>query len=138
MASVNEVTLIGNLGADPELRHTSSGKAVAELRLATTSKFGDNETTEWHRVILWERNAEVAAEFLTKGSPVYIKGRLQTRSFDDKDGNKRYVTEIVGERMQLLGRRSETAGAEAQPETKPKKARKPSKPTAFEADDLPF
>lgn len=125
MASVNKVILVGNLGADPELRHTASGKAVTELRLATTSKFGDNETTEWHRVILWERRAEVAAEYLKKGSPVYIEGRIQTRSFDDKDGVKRYITEIVGEQMQLLGKREEAS--EAKEEVAPKSRRKSRK-----------
>lgn len=141
MASVNKVILVGNLGADPELRHTSSGKAVAELRIATTFKFGDEEKTEWHRVILWERRAEVAAEFLQKGSPVYIEGRIQTRSFDDKDGNKRYITEIVGEQMQLLGKRAETSGAEEaqpEPEKKTRRARKPTREEGSYAGDDSF
>jgi single-strand DNA-binding protein len=106
--SVNKVILIGNLGKDPELKHTSSGAAVAELALATSSKFKDKEgkwqeRTEWHRVVLWERLAEIASEYLKKGRSVYIEGRLQTRSWEDKQGQKRYTTEIVASDLVLLG-----------------------------------
>jgi len=144
MASVNKVILIGNLGADPEVRYTAAGKAVGDIRVATTFKSGDNETTEWHRVVLWEKLAEVASQFLHKGDPVYIEGRIATRSWDDKDGNKKYTTEVVAERMQLLGSRkaadaSETAPAEETP--KAKRGRKPKfvEPlSAVDGDDDPF
>src|SRR5512136_737819 len=121
MASVNKVILIGNLGADPELRYTPSGAAVANFNIATTERWKDKdgqpqERTEWHRIILWSRQAEIAKEYLRKGSSVYIEGRIQNRSYEDKDGIKRYVTEIIGQRMQLLGSRtgapSEGGGAE--------------------------
>lgn len=98
MSSINKVILVGNLGADPELRYTPGGKAVAEMRLATS--FAEN--TEWHRVIAWEKNAENAAKFVSKGSKLYVEGRLQTRNYDDKDGVKRYVTEVVAERVVFL------------------------------------
>jgi single-strand DNA-binding protein len=109
MASVNKAILIGNLGKDPEVRYTPSGSAVCNLNLATTRKWKDKasgewkEETEWHSVVLYERQAEVAGEYLKKGRPVYIEGRLKTRKWQDKDGNDRYTTEIVCESMQLLG-----------------------------------
>jgi single-strand DNA-binding protein len=106
--SVNKVILIGNLGKDPELKHTSGGTAVAELALATSSNFKDKEgkwqeRTEWHRIVLWERLAEVAEKYLKKGRSVYIEGRLQTRSWEDKQGQKRYTTEVVASELVLLG-----------------------------------
>lgn len=115
MASLNKVMLIGNLGKDPEVRYTTSGSAVASFSLATTEKFknksGDwEEKTEWHNITLWGRQAEVAGEYLAKGKTVYIEGRLQTRKWQDKDGRDRYTTEIVGERMQMLGGRGEGGG----------------------------
>ena len=118
MASVNKVILIGNLGRDPEVRYTASGSAVCNLRLATTRNWKSRdsgekvEETEWHSVVLYDRQAEVAGEYLKKGRPVYIEGRLKTRKWQDKDGNDRYTTEIVAETMQLLGSR-EGAGAPA-------------------------
>jgi len=139
MASVNKVILIGNLGADPELRYTPSGAAVANFNIATTEKWKDKdgqmqERTEWHRIILWSRQAEIAKEYLRKGSSVYIEGRIQNRSYDDKDGVKRYVTEIIGQRMQLLGGRSgassEGGGSEPPPP--------PPGNIDGEDDDLPF
>lgn len=112
MASVNKVILIGNLGKDPEVRYTADGKAVCNLGLATTrnwkGKDGDRqEETEWHRVVLFDRLAEIAGEYLKKGRPVYIEGRLRTRKWADKDGTEKYTTEIYGESMQLLGGRDE-------------------------------
>jgi single-strand DNA-binding protein len=109
MASLNKVLLIGNLGKDPEVRYTASGTAVASFSLATSEKFKNKdgeweERTEWHNVILWERLAEIAGEYLAKGKTVYIEGRLQTRKWQDKDGKDRYTTEIVGEKMQMLSR----------------------------------
>ncbi len=109
MASVNKVILIGNLGKDPELRYTPGGSAVVNFPIATNEKWKDKdgnpqERTEWHNIVLWGRLAEIANDYLRKGSPVYIEGRLQTRNWDDRDGNKRYTTEIVGIQMQMLGR----------------------------------
>src|SRR3954462_9435305 len=115
MASVNKVILIGNLGADPETRYLPSGDAVTNIRIATTDTWKDKsgekqEHTEWHRVAFFGKTAEIAGEYLKKGSPVYIEGRIRTRKWQDKDGQERYSTEIVADRMQLLGGRG--AGAE--------------------------
>ncbi len=106
--SVNKVILVGNVGKDPEVRHLDSGVAVANFPLATsesyTAKNGDRVTsTEWHNIVLWRKLAEVAEKYVTKGRQLYIEGRIQTRSFDDKEGNKRYITEVVGNVMQMLG-----------------------------------
>ena len=119
MASVNKVILIGNLGADPELRVTASGESICNLRLATTDKWKDKatgdarETTEWHRVVLYRRLAEIAGEYLKKGSPIYIEGRLRTRKWQDKDGAERFTTEIEAGELKMLG--SRPSGAEPQP-----------------------
>lgn len=113
MASLNKVMLIGNLGKDPEVRYTGSGQAVASFSLATSERFKNKqsgeweEKTEWHRVTLWGKQAEVAGEYLAKGKTVFIEGRLQTRKWTDRDGNEKYTTEIVGERMQMLGGKSD-------------------------------
>lgn len=115
MASVNKVILIGNLGADPDLRYTPSGAAVCNLSIATTDVRTDREGnrqefTEWHRVVVWNKQAENCAKYLTKGRPAYIEGRLQTRSWEDKNsGQKRYTTEIVADRVQFLGGRDSQA-----------------------------
>ncbi|MCG5053987.1 MAG: single-stranded DNA-binding protein [Myxococcales bacterium] len=109
MASVNKVILIGNLGADPELRYTPNGnRPVCSLRIATSEVFKDKagqkqEQTEWHRVTVWGDQAENCNKYLAKGRSVYVEGRLQTRSWDDKEGNKRYSTEVVAERVKFLG-----------------------------------
>jgi single-strand DNA-binding protein len=108
MGSVNKVILVGNLGRDAELRYTPGGAAVATLNLATTEVWNDKqnqrqEKTEWHRVILWGKQAETLQEYLTKGKQIYVEGRLQTRQWDDKEGNKRYTTEIKADRITLLG-----------------------------------
>jgi len=107
MGSVNKVILVGNLGRDAELRYTPGGAAVATLNMATTEIWNDKagqrqEKTEWHRVVLWGKTAESLAEYLTKGKQIYVEGRLQTRQWDDKDGNKRYTTEIRSDRVVLL------------------------------------
>lgn len=107
MASLNKVTLIGNLGADPDVRFTGSGQAVANLRLATTEKWKDGEKTEWHRVVVFGKQAETCKEYLTKGRQIYVEGRLQTRQWDDKDGNKRYTTETIAQRVLFLGKASD-------------------------------
>ena len=118
MASVNKVILIGNLGADPETRYLPSGDAVTNIRIATSEKWKDKsgeqqEHTEWHRVAFFGKTAEIAGEYLKKGSPVYVEGRIRTRKWQDKEGQERYSTEIVADRMQLLGARS--GGAEGMP-----------------------
>jgi len=107
MGSVNKVILVGNLGRDAELRYTPGGAAVATLNMATTEVWNDKggqrqEKTEWHRVVLWGKSAESLSEYLVKGKQIYVEGRLQTRQWDDKDGNKRYTTEIRGDRIVLL------------------------------------
>src|SRR5471030_592297 len=116
MGSVNKVILVGNLGRDAELRYTPGGAAVATLNMATTEVWNDKggqrqEKTEWHRIVLWGKTAESLNEYLTKGKQIYVEGRLQTRQWDDKDGNKRYTTEIRGDRVVLLGGGSGGGGA---------------------------
>ena len=116
MASVNKVILVGNLGADPEIRYAPSGSAICNMRLATTRNWKDKasgerrEETEWHRVVLYDRLAEIAGEYLKKGRSIYVEGRLQTRKWTDKDGNDRYTTEVVGNEMQMLGGREGGGG----------------------------
>ena len=119
MASVNKVILLGNLGRDPETRYTTGGDAVTNLNIATSEQWKDKsgekqERTEWHRVVLFGRQAEVAGEYLKKGRSVYIEGRLQTRKYTDKDGVEKYSTEIVADRMQLIGGARDSGGGEAE------------------------
>jgi single-strand DNA-binding protein len=115
---VNKVILVGNLGADPETRYTAGGSAVTNVRLATTDSWRDKqsgeqqERTEWHRVVFWGRLAEIAAEYLRKGSQIYVEGRIQTRKWQGQDGQDRWTTEIVGNEMQMLGSRG---GAQSPP-----------------------
>ncbi|MCO5107800.1 MAG: single-stranded DNA-binding protein [Burkholderiaceae bacterium] len=118
MASVNKVILIGNLGRDPETRYAPSGSAICNVRIATTRNWKDKATgekreeTEWHSVVFYDRLAEIAGEYLKKGRPVYVEGRLKTRKWQDKDGQDRYTTEIIAESMQLLGSRDGGGGGE--------------------------
>jgi single-strand DNA-binding protein len=105
---VNKAILVGNLGADPDMRYTPSGQGVCELRIATSETWNDKngqrqERTEWHRVVVWGKRAEVCSKYLSKGRQVYVEGRIQTRSYDDKEGNKRYITEIIATDVQFLG-----------------------------------
>jgi single-strand DNA-binding protein len=118
MAGVNKVILIGNLGADPEVKYTQQGNVpVANLRIATSDRWQDRSTgewqerTEWHRVVAWRHLAERAERFLQKGKQVYVEGRLETRKWQDRDGNDRYTTEIVARDLMILGRRDESEGA---------------------------
>lgn len=116
--SLNKTMLIGNLGADPDLRFTPAGTAVTTLRLATNESFTDREgkkqtRTEWHRVVVWGKQAETCAEYLTKGRQIYVEGRLQTRNWEDKDKVKRYSTEIIAARVQFLGAAPKTTHAAA-------------------------
>ena len=116
MASVNNVILVGNLGRDPEIRYSAEGNAWCNLSLATSFNWRDRQTgerreeTEWHRVVMFGRLAEIAGEYLRKGRPVYIEGRLRTRKWTGQDGVERYTTEIVAEQMQMLGGRGDSSG----------------------------
>ena len=137
MASVNRVILIGNLGRDPELRYTQSGQAVTNFSIATNEKWKDkdgqpHERTEWHRIIVWGKPAENCAQYLQKGRSVYIEGRLQTRDWEDREGNKRQTTEVVAQTVQFLGGRGE-----AGPRSSGGPAPEASSP-ASEGDDIPF
>ncbi len=139
MASVNKVILVGNLGRDPEVRFTPSGAAVANFTMATTERWTDpsgekKERTEWHRIVVWGKQAEIAGEYLKKGRQVYVEGSLQTREWTDREGNKRYTTEVRAQRIQMLGRPEErhpSAGAS------PTEMVAESEP-AVEGDDIPF
>ena len=144
MASVNKVILIGNLGRDPEMRYMPDGGAVASFSIACTENWKDKsgakqEKTEWVRISIFGKLAEIAGEYLKKGAPVYLEGRLQTREWTDKEGNKRQTTEVVADRMQMLGGRS-TAPDNEQPsvnEAKPNEQKAPAGFDDFE-DDIPF
>ena len=153
MSGINKVILIGNLGADPEIRYTPSGDAVATLRIATSETWKDKQTgermerTEWHRVILWRRLGEIAGEYLHKGSKVYIEGKLQTRQWTDQSGQDRYTTEIVGNEMQMLDSRGAGEGGTMQRtqgsgqndrSTSENQAQAPEPPPADFDDDIPF
>jgi single-strand DNA-binding protein len=148
MASVNKVILVGNLGADPEVRYMPSGDAITNIRLATTDSWKDKngekqERTEWHRVAFFGKLAEIAGEYLKKGSQVYVEGRIQTRKWQDKEGQDRYTTEIVADRMQMLGGRG-SGGMESMDSPARGSAAAPSGSSSggsgfddFE-DDIPF
>jgi single-strand DNA-binding protein len=117
---VNKVILVGHLGADPDMRYTPSGQGVCELRLATSESWNDKngqrqERTEWHRVVVWGKRAEICSKYLAKGRQVYIEGRIQTRNYDDKDGNKRYITEVIANDVQFLGGGAGRDGGSAAP-----------------------
>lgn len=126
--SVNKVILVGNLGKDPELRYTASGTAVANFSLATTERYKDREgqtqeKTEWHNIVVWRQLAEICGKYLQKGKQVYIEGRIQTRAYDDKDGNKRYITEIVADQMRMLGRAGDENSGGGTPRREPQQER---------------
>ena len=148
--SVNKVILVGNLGKDPEVKYTPQGTAVAKITVATSSSYKDKtsgewqETTEWHNVVLWQRLAEIAAEYLKKGRSVYIEGRLQTRSWEDKQGQKRYTTEIGASDLVLLGGgRGDEGGRGAARSDFDQSSHAdfdsaPSRATEITDDDIPF
>jgi single-strand DNA-binding protein len=145
MGSVNKVILVGNLGRDAELRYTPGGAAVATINMATTEVWNDKagqkqEKTEWHRVILWGKTAESLTEYLTKGKQIYVEGRLQTRQWDDKDGNKRYTTEIRSDRVVLLGGGGggRSSSAAERPESSGGHAAGPESSEPLTDDDIPF
>lgn len=142
MSGVNKVILVGRLGADPELRYTSNGNPVATLSLATSEKWKDKEgqpqeKTEWHRVVLWSKLAELAGQYLNKGRQVYIEGKLQTRKWEDKDGQTRYTTEIVGNQMQFLGAASDSTSSASSGTNLPPDLG-PAPDSAGTEDDIPF
>ena len=145
MASVNKVIIVGFLGKDPETRYAPSGDAVTNISVATTDKWKDKdsgeqrEATEWHRIVFFGRQAEVAAEYLKKGSPVYVEGSLQTKKWTDKEGVERYTTQIKAHNLQLLGRK-EGGGEDQRPDPsardKPVEERKAAKKPAGKFDDM--
>jgi single-strand DNA-binding protein len=138
MSGVNKVILIGNLGKDPEVRYLEGGTAVAKFSLATSESYKNKDgqrvdQTEWHNIVLWRGLAEVAEKFLKKGSTVYIEGKLRTRSWEDKDQNKKYTTEIIADTMTMLGRKPEGGNAEYSSTTE-----SPAMASEGPTDDLPF
>ena len=153
MASVNKVILVGNLGADPEVRYLPSGEAVANLRLATTDTWKDKdgnkqEATEWHRVSYFGRQAEVCGQYLKKGSQIYVEGSIRTRKWQNKEGQDQYTTEIRGDRMQMLGGRQgmggdaprDNSGGGARPAAAPQRQNSAPAGNSFNdfEDDIPF
>jgi single-strand DNA-binding protein len=142
MAGINKVIIVGRLGNDPEVRYTPSGAAVANFSVATSEEWKDKNTgekkerTEWHRIVAWNKLGELCGEYLSKGRQVYVEGRLQTRSYDDKEGVKRYTTEIVASDVQFLGGR-ESAGGRSGEGAPPRDIPGGSSPGP-EDDDIPF
>lgn len=147
--SVNKVILVGNVGKDPEVRHLDSGVAVANMPLATsetyTAKNGDKvTTTEWHNIVLWRGLAEVAEKYVKKGRQLYIEGRIRSRSYDDKDGNKRYITEIYADVMQMLGSKDSQQNENSDynknqsQSNQHSSTNEPASDSSGEEDDLPF
>ena len=134
---INKAIIVGNLGADPEIRHTQSGTQVTNFNVATTERYKNKDgeqvdETEWHRIVAWQRLAEICGEYLTKGSKVYIEGKIQTRKWQDKDGNDRYTTEIVAREMKMLdskGGNRESQDSRQEPE---------QQPYSSMGDDVPF
>jgi single-strand DNA-binding protein len=142
MAGVNKVILIGNLGRDPEVRTIEGGAKVASFSIATSEVFKNkdgskNETTEWHNIVLWRGLAELAEKYLTKGNQVYIEGRIKTRQWEDKDGIKRYTTEIIGDNLTFLGGGKGTQNAGDAPSKESNSDNTPE-PIQEADDDLPF
>jgi single-strand DNA-binding protein len=139
MAGVNKAIVVGNLGRDPDMRYTPSGIPVATFSVATSDEWKDKDTgskqerTEWHRIVAWRGLAEVCGKYLRKGSQVYIEGKIQTRSWDDRDGVKRYTTEIVAQNMQMLGSPARQGRAEGAEE-----AYRTDEPPEMPEDDIPF
>ena len=141
MASINKVILVGNLGRDPEVRYTQNGNAVANINLATNEVWNDKsgqrqERTEWHRIVVWGKQAEIAKEYLSKGRQIYVEGSLQTRQWEDKDGQKRYTTEIRCQRFVMLGGR----GGEGRSESVGGSEPEPEMPQdmSYSDEDIPF
>lgn len=148
---INKVILVGNLGADPDTRYMPSGKAVTNIRIATSESWKDKQTgdqqerTEWHSIVMYDKLGEIAAEYLRKGSQVYIEGKLRTRKWQDKEGKDRYTTEIIADQMQMLGGRGGAGGSGASGggesrQSRPAPAEERGPPPADEGfdDDIPF
>ena len=137
MASVNKVIIVGNLGRDPEVRYTADNRAITNIAVATSERYTDKnsgekkEITEWHRIVFFNRLAEIAGEYLKKGSSVYVEGRLQTRKWTDQSGTERYTTEIVADQMQMIGAKSDASS-----EHKPRQQNKPARDEL--EDSIPF
>jgi len=144
MAGVNKVILVGNIGKDPEVRYLDGGVAVANFPLATSETYKDKtggrvEQTEWHNIVLWRGLAEITEKYLKKGSQVYVEGKIRTRTWDDKDGIKRYTTEIVADNMTMLGGRRDSGAGQAPVRGQGAETPKTSSPSAStESNDLPF
>lgn len=151
MASVNKVILIGNLGADPDTRYLPSGDAVANVNVATTEKWKNKdgeqqEHTEWHRVAFFGKLAEIAAQYLKKGSPVYVEGRIRTNKYTDKDGNERYSTQIIVDRMQMFGSKQDAPAKDGPDKPASVNPKKPAPKKPYDGkggfddmdDDIPF
>jgi len=139
MAGINKVILIGNLGKDPEIRSLESGDKMAKFSLATSESYKNKDgqkvdQTEWHNIVLWRGLAEVAEKYLKKGSTIYLEGKIRSRSWDDKEGNKRYTTEIIGDTFTMLGSKREESQQSFEPIEKPSN----NQPSNDVADDLPF
>ena len=139
MAGINKVILIGNLGKDPEIRSLESGAKVASFSLATSESYKNKEgqrvdQTEWHNIVLWRGLADVAEKFLKKGSQIYLEGKIRSRSWDDKDGNKKYITEIIGDAFTMLGSKREESPQSAEPLANTGN----TEPSPSISDDLPF
>jgi single-strand DNA-binding protein len=140
MRGVNKVIIVGNVGNDPELKNTPSGAAVATMSVATSESWNDKasgekkEKTEWHKIVFWNRLAEVVGQYVRKGSRVYVEGKLQTRKWQDKDGNDRYMTEIVAHELQMLGDRSGGSEKQSAPPSVPQSAER----EPITDDEVPF
>lgn len=134
MSSVNKVILVGRVGKDPETRYTPDGKAIANLSLATSEKRKGEESTEWHRLVFFDKLAEFVTSYVKKGSLIYVEGKIQTRKWQDKEGQDRYSTEIVANSMQMLGGKSE----EQTEQRKPAKQQAPAQNIADMDDDIPW
>ena len=150
MTGINKVIIVGNLGNDPEIRTMPNGEQVANITVATSESWADKNTgekktqTEWHRIVLYRRLAEIAGQYLTKGSQVYIEGRLKTRKWQDSNGQDRYTTEIQGDNLQMLGGRNQDAAQNQPPKQQDKQQKAQSKPQQSEPpvdafdDNIPF
>ncbi len=141
---INKVILVGNVGKDPEIRHIPNGTAVAQFSLATSETYKDKNgakttQTEWHNIVLWRGLAEVAEKYVKKGDALYIEGKIRSRSYDDKEGNKRYTTEIIGDTMQMLGRK-QSGESSSTPTTNPQEnyTENTANEPPLAPDDLPF
>lgn len=147
MAGINKVILVGNLGKDPEVRYLEGGTAVANFPIATSETYKDRTSgekktnTEWHNIVLWRGLAEIAEKYLKKGSQIYLEGKLRTRQWQDKEGNNRYTTEVVGDNLQMLGRKDDNSSTPSAVPTEVKEVPKASPEidnSSNQVDDLPF